>query len=158
MFFNHKIWANSEIRTFALPKSGGGGTNPLVPPPPLLKVGGGGTCPPCPPSPTPLSIYTLLDQISPHYTCIGCNVMTWIELLGPILGGFLCFCFFFFFCFCFVFGFGLVFFYLVFVFVFFGGGGGMIVCLCICLSICFWSICLLSTFTSTPTLEPLVNG
>ena len=36
--FNHKIWANSEIRTFALPKSGGGGgTNPLVPP--LLKVG-----------------------------------------------------------------------------------------------------------------------
>ena len=31
--YNHKIWANSETRTFALPKSGGGGgTNPLVPP------------------------------------------------------------------------------------------------------------------------------
>ena len=51
--FNHKIWANSEIRTFALPKSGGGGTNPLVPPP-TFESGGGGHVPPCPPSPTPL--------------------------------------------------------------------------------------------------------
>ena len=36
--FNHKIWANSEIRTFALPKSGGGAQTHLCPPPcpPLL--------------------------------------------------------------------------------------------------------------------------
>ena len=47
--FNHKIWANSDIRTFALPKSGGGATNPLVtPPPPFFERG---TCPPPPPFP-----------------------------------------------------------------------------------------------------------
>ena len=45
MRFNHKIWANSEIRTYALPKNGG--TYPLVRPK-LLKGGGGGggSCPP----------------------------------------------------------------------------------------------------------------
>ena len=37
MCFNHKIRANSEIRTFALPKIGG--TNPLVTP---TSEGGGG--------------------------------------------------------------------------------------------------------------------
>ena len=37
MRFNHKIWANGEIRTFALPKNGG--TYPLVRPQ-LLKGGG----------------------------------------------------------------------------------------------------------------------
>ena len=30
--FNHKIWANSEIRTFVLPKSGGGAQTHLCPP------------------------------------------------------------------------------------------------------------------------------
>ena len=56
--FNHKIWANSEIRTFALPKSGGG-TNPLVPP--TFESGGHEPPPPppAPPSPTPLT---------PHHT------------------------------------------------------------------------------------------
>ena len=37
--FNHKICANSEIRTFALPKSWGGGVQTHLCPPPLLKVG-----------------------------------------------------------------------------------------------------------------------
>ena len=43
--FNHKIWANSEIRTFALPKSGGGGHKPTCAPH-FWKWGGGGSCPP----------------------------------------------------------------------------------------------------------------
>ena len=51
LFFNYKIWANSEIRTFALSKRWGPQTH-LCPPPTFES---GGTCPPCHPSPTPLS-------------------------------------------------------------------------------------------------------
>ena len=46
--FNHKICANSEIRTFALPKSGGGGYKPTCAPH-FWKWGG--TWPPPPPAP-----------------------------------------------------------------------------------------------------------
>ena len=39
MCFNHKIWANSELRTFALPKSGGGGAQTHLCPPPTFESG-----------------------------------------------------------------------------------------------------------------------
>ena len=48
--FNYRIWANSEIRTFALPKSGGGHKPTCAPP----TFESGEACAPLPPSPTPL--------------------------------------------------------------------------------------------------------
>ena len=58
--YNHKMSANSEIRTFALPQSGGGGTNPLVPPPPTFESGE--ACAPPPPPPAPFSYALEIDN------------------------------------------------------------------------------------------------
>ena len=54
--FNHKIWANIEIRTFAMPKSGGGGAQThLCPPPPTFESGEARGPPPPAPPPPPFS-------------------------------------------------------------------------------------------------------
>ena len=77
--FNHKICANSEIRTFALPKSGGGGTNPLVPPPTFES---GEARAPLPPSPFSYALDGSSDKWSSVETV---NVTMKIVLRGNFL-------------------------------------------------------------------------
>ena len=65
MRFNHKIWANSEIRTFALSKCGGGGGGAQTHLCPHFWKWGGTWAPPLPP-PSPTPLHTVHVQRSIH--------------------------------------------------------------------------------------------